>query len=74
MIKLNLVTNCVEHNVLKEYLEENASEQLAEKINNGVRVVKDNKTFINKTDLKGFWKYATDEAKKIAEKGNKKAA
>lgn len=69
MIKLNLQTNGIEQEKLKEYLENNASEMLAEKINNGVRVVKDNKTFINKKDLKGFWKYATDEAKKIAEKG-----
>ena len=36
MIKLNLVANCVEHDALKEYLEENASVTLAEKINNGV--------------------------------------
>ena len=69
MIKLNIKANGIEQEKLKEYLENNASEILAEKINNGVRVVKDNKTFINKKDLKGFWKYATDEAKKIAEKG-----
>ena len=69
MIELNLKANGIEQEKLKEYLENNASEMLAEKINNGVRVVKDNKTFINKKDLKGFWKYATDEAKKIAEKG-----
>ena len=69
MIKLNIKANGIEQEKLKEYLENNASEMLAEKINNGVRVVKDNKTFINKKDLKGFWKYATDEAKKIAEKG-----
>lgn len=69
MIKLNLQANGIEQEKLKQYLENNASEMLAEKINNGVRVVKENKTFINKKDLKGFWKYATDEAKKIAEKG-----
>ena len=33
---INLKTSCVEHNVLKEYLVENASATLAEKINNGV--------------------------------------
>ena len=35
-MKLNLTANCVEHNVLKEYLEENVSAELAYKINNGV--------------------------------------
>ena len=69
MIKLNLQANGIEQEKLKEYLENNASEMLAEKINNGRQIVKDNKTLINKKDLKGFWKYATDEAKKIAEKG-----
>jgi hypothetical protein len=50
MIKLNLVTNCVEHNVLKEYLEENASEQLAEKINNALLLRKTEKNYsIKKT-------------------------
>lgn len=40
------------------------------KINNGVEIVKDNKTLINKKDLDGFWKYATEEARKTAEKGS----
>ena len=69
MIKLNLVTNCVEHNVLKEYLEENASEQLAEKINNGVIIEKDGKKLLNKKDLNGFMLYACNEARKLADKG-----
>ena len=69
MIKLNLVTNCVEHNVLKEYLEENASEQLAEKINNGVIIEKDGKKLLNKKDLNGFMIYACNEARKLADKG-----
>ena len=69
MIKLNLVTNCVEHNVLKEYLEENASELLAEKINNGVIIEKDGKKLLNKKDLNGFMIYACNEARKLADKG-----
>ena len=69
MIKLNLVTNCVEHNVLKEYLEENASEQLAEKINNGVIIEKDGKKLLNKKDLNDFMIYACNEARKLADKG-----
>ena len=70
MIKLNLITTCEEHELVKAYLEENASEILANKINNGVRIEKDGKSLINKKDLDGFMKYATEEARKIAEKGN----
>ena len=68
MIKLNLVANGIEQEKIKEYLENNASETLAEKINNGVKITKDNKTLINKKDLNGFWKFATEEARKLAEK------
>ena len=69
MIKLNLTTNCVEHNALKEYLEENVSVALAEKINNGVIIEKDGKKLLNKKDLNGFMVYACNEAKKLAAKG-----
>ena len=69
MITLNLTAKGVEQEALKQYLEENASEMLADKINNGVRIEKDGKTLINKKSLDGFMKYATDEARKQAEKG-----
>ena len=69
MITLNLTAKGTEQELIKKYLEENASEILAEKINNGVRIEKDGKTLINKKSLDGFMKYATDEAKKLAEKG-----
>ena len=69
MITLNLTAKGTEQELIKKYLEENASETLAEKINNGVRIEKDGKTFINKKSLDGFMKHATDEAKKLAEKG-----
>ena len=69
MITLNLTAKGTEQELIKKYLEENASEMLAEKINNGVKVEKDGKTLINKKSLDGFMKYATDEAKKLAEKG-----
>ena len=69
MITLNLTAKGTEQELIKKYLEENASETLAEKINNGVRIEKDGKTLINKKSLDGFMKYATDEAKKLAEKG-----
>ena len=73
MIKLNLVANGIEQKKIKEYLENNVSEILADKINNGVKITKDNKTLINKKDLNGFWRFATEEAKKQAEKNSKGA-
>ena len=69
MINLNLETTGKEQEIIKQYLEENASETLADKINNGVKIVKDNKTLINKKDLTMFMKYACKEARKQAEKG-----
>ena len=73
MIKLNLETNCREQEIIKEYLEENASETLADKINNGVKIQKDNKTLINKKTLDAFLQYACEEARRLAEKGAKGA-
>ena len=73
MIKLNLVANGIEQKKIKEYLENNVSEILADKINNGVKITKDNKTLINKKDLNGFWRFATEEARKQAEKNSKGA-
>lgn len=70
MIKLNLVADNIQLQKIKEYLESNVSETLAEKINNGVHITKDNKTLINKKDLNGFWKYATEEARKQSNKGD----
>lgn len=69
MITLNLTAKGTEQELIKKYLEDNASETLAEKINNGVKVEKDGKTLINKKTLDGFMKYATGEARKQAEKG-----
>lgn len=70
MIELNLETKTKEQELIKQYLEENVSETLASKINNGVKIVKDNKTLINKKDLNGFMKFANEEARKLAEKGS----
>ena len=69
-MKLNLETKTKEQELIKQYLEENTSETLASKINNGVKIVKDNKTLINKKDLNGFMNYANQEARKLAEKGS----
>mgnify|MGYP001623016940 CR=1 FL=1 len=68
-MKLNLQATTKEEQKVKAYLEQNASEMLAEKIDNGVRVQKDGKTLLNKKTLSGFLKFACDEAKKQAEKG-----
>ena len=69
-MKLNLEAKTKEQELIKQYLEENVSETLANKINSGVKIIKDNKTLINKKDLEGFMKYANDEARKLAEKGS----
>ena len=66
---LHLTATTTEEKVLKEYLEQNASEVLADKINNGVPIEKDGKKLISKKTLAGFMKYATDEARKQATKG-----
>ena len=68
-MKLNLEAKTKAQQLVREYLENNASPTLAEKINGGAKVVKDGKTLINKKTLDGFMKYATEEARKLAEKG-----
>ena len=69
MIELNLTATNRQEELVKDYLKNNVSETLAEKINNGVKIVKDDKTLINKKTLSGFMKYACVEARKQAEKG-----
>ena len=56
---LNLIANNAAEQRVKTYLEENASEELAKKINEGVHVEKDGKTLIQKKTLAGFIQYAT---------------
>ena len=68
-MRLNLETKTKEQELIKAYLEENASEIISDKINNGTPFEKDRKTFINKKTLDGFMKYASDEARKLASKG-----
>lgn len=72
-MKLNLEAKNREQQRIKAYLEENASDILTEKINNGVRIEKDGKILLNRKTLDGFMSYANDEAKKLAEKGAKAA-
>ena len=68
-MKLNLEAKNDAEKKLLEYLENNASETLAEKINNGTPYEKNGKNLINKKDLESFLSYANDEARKLAEKG-----
>ena len=69
MTELNLVANDAAQKRVLEYLQENASETLAEKINKGVHVTIDGKELINVKDLSGFMRFAVDEARKLCEKG-----
>ena len=70
MKQLNLKATTEPQKRIKEYLEKSASDMLADKINNGASVEQDGKTLINKKTLDGFMKFATEEARKIAEKGS----
>lgn len=69
MIELNLTANTEPEKRILEYLQNNASETLADKINNGTPFEKDGKQLINKKTLDDFMKCACDEARKLAEKG-----
>ena len=68
-MELNLTANTPAEEKILQYLKENASETLANKINNGTPFEKDGKPLLNKKTLSGFMKYACDEARKLAEKG-----
>ncbi len=66
---INLEAKTKPQELVKAYLEKNATETLIEKINNGVRLEKDGKQLLNKKTLDGFMSYANNEARKLAEKG-----
>ena len=68
-MKINLTAANKQEELILAYLQENASETLAYKINNGMPFEKDGKPLINKKTLSDFMKYACDEARKLAEKG-----
>ena len=68
-MELNLTANTPAEEKILQYLKDNASETLADKINNGTLFEKDGKPLINKKTLSDFMKYACDEARKLAEKG-----
>lgn len=68
-MELNLTAQNKQEELILNYLQNNASETLADKINNGTPFEKDGKPLLNKKTLTGFMKYACDEARKLAEKG-----
>lgn len=69
MIKLNLTPQNKQEELILTYLQNNASETLADKINNGTPFEKDGHPLLNKKTLSDFMKYACEEARKLAEKG-----
>ena len=69
MKQLNLEAKNKEQQRIKAYLEENASDILAGKINNGVLIKKNGKILLNRKTMGGFMSFATEEARKQAEKG-----
>mgnify|MGYP001027845407 CR=1 FL=1 len=73
MPKLNLEAKNETQKIIKDYLEKNVSDVLADKINNGVRIHKDGKTLINKKTLEECMEFAIKEAQKLTEKGARAA-
>lgn len=68
-MELNLTAQNKQEELVLKYLQDNASETLAGKINNGTPFEKDGHSLTNKKTLAGFMKFACDEARKHAEKG-----
>lgn len=68
-MELNLTAQNKQEELILNYLQNNASETLSDKINNGTPFEKDDHSLINKKTLSDFMKYACDEPRKLAEKG-----
>lgn len=68
-MELNLTAQNKQEELVLKYLQDNASETLVDKINNGTPFEKDGKPLLNKKTLSGFMKYACNEARNLAEKG-----
>ena len=68
-MELNLTAQNKQEELVLKYLQDNASDVLANKINNGTPIEKDGHSLTNKKTLAGFMKFACDEARKLAEKG-----
>ena len=72
MATLNLTAATPEQEKIKAYLQANASDVLAEKINNGVRITKDGKTLVNKKTLDTFMHFSSEEALKLIAENERK--
>ena len=72
MTTLNLTAKDQVQERIKSYLENNASDILADKINNGVSVEKDGKRLINLKDLDGFMKFAHEQVLETINKADRK--
>lgn len=68
-MELNLTAQNKQEELVLKYLRDNASDVLANKINNGTLFEKDGHSLTNKKTLSNFMKYACNEAKSLAEKG-----
>ena len=68
-MELNLTAQNKQEELVLKYLQDNASDILANKINNGTPFEKDGNPLLNKKTLTGFMRFACDEARKLAEKG-----
>lgn len=68
-MELNLTAQNKQEELVLKYLQNNASDVLANKINNGTPFEKDGHSLTNKKTLAGFMRFACDEARKLAEKG-----
>ena len=65
MPKLNLASDDFYMSKVIEFLKQNVTEALADKINNGVFIEKDGKRILNKKDINGFDKYTYTQAEKL---------
>ena len=72
MPELNLTAKGTEQERILAYLQENASDVLTEKINNGTPIEKDGKTLINKKTLDTFMKFAEEEVLKLIAENERK--
>ena len=70
-MELNLTPNDEQDEKVLYYLQNNASELLASKINNGTPFEKDGKLLTNKKSLLAFAEYACKEAQSLSQKGAK---
>lgn len=74
MVTLSLNATTPEEQIVLQHLIPQANDELAEKINNGVRIQKDGKTLINKKDLTTFMQYAEEQARKQLAENQRKGA